>query len=150
MCVSAMRRVSEKNNCPSHCSCPSSSSFPPLCIRVIHMHIWRVAERAEEEMDGWRPVVCYRDRHKSIIYGGKIPCLLCLVSHVKAYISNFSSLLVFYSRSHMEMSEEHQNPRSKGFFFGLLEKFVNLHLQYVQQQHQMCVICSTFVVSLFS
>lgn len=49
-----------ENNCPSDCSSPSSCPLSPLCIHVIHMHIWRVAEWAEKEMDGWRPAVCYR------------------------------------------------------------------------------------------
>lgn len=61
-------------------------------------------------------------RNRSIIYGGKI--LLCLVSHVKAHISYFSLLLVLFSRSHMEIPSEDQNPQSKGCFFDLLVDFV--------------------------
>lgn len=56
---------------------PSARSLPCspfLCIHVIHMHTWRVAELAEEEMDGLRPAVCHGDGQKSIIYGGKM-CL---------------------------------------------------------------------------
>lgn len=33
-------------------------AFPPPCMHVIHMHIWRVEEQAEK--DGWRLVVYYR------------------------------------------------------------------------------------------
>lgn len=74
--------------------------LPFLCIRV--------AEWAEEKMDGWRPVVCYRDEQRSIIYGGEIYGEILhphgLVSHVKAKpnISYLSPHLVLSCTSHME------------------------------------------------
>lgn len=93
------------------------------------MHVWKVAERADVEMDGWRPVVCHRDRQRSIIYGGKSCACFASVSHVKAYISDFSSRLALSlsSRSHMEISSEEKkekNPQSEECFFDLLQEFV--------------------------
>lgn len=79
------------------------------------MHVWKVAERADEEMDGWRPVVCHRDGQRSIIYGGKSCACFASVSHVKAYISDVSSRLALSlslsSRSHMEISSEEREKK---------------------------------------
>lgn len=88
------------------------------CMHVIHMHLWRVAELAEEEMDGGRPVVCYRQAQIHNLWRKK-KIQLCLVSHVKAYILYVSLLLVLSSRSHTDISSEDQNPQSKGCFFDL-------------------------------
>ena len=95
------------------------------------MHVWKVAERADAEMDGWRPVVCHRDRQRSIIYGGKSCSCFASVSHVKAYISDFSSRLALslLQITHGDIfrgggKKKTKNPQSEGCFFDLLQEFV--------------------------
>lgn len=126
------------------------------------MHVWKVAERADAEMDGWRPVVCHRDRQRSIIYGGKSCACFASVSHVKAYISDFSSRLALsLSLLQITHGDIFRGEKKKKIL-----KVRNVSLTYFRnlyavrdgdvtasrlcsicgrRRHQRCIICSTFV-----